>query len=60
MEGLQPIAMQNSAGGTEATEVTSLLCGVDATENVEIIAAGRSLLHNQTDTNSVSCEGLKT
>jgi hypothetical protein len=32
-----PIATLNSAGGTEATEVTSLSCGVDAAKNDEII-----------------------
>lgn len=41
-----PIAMQKSAGGMEATEVTSLPCGADAPENDEIIAAS-SALHNQ-------------
>ncbi|MGC2571397.1 MAG: hypothetical protein WA364_07790, partial [Candidatus Nitrosopolaris sp.] len=32
-----PVATQNSAGGTEATDVTSLSCGVDAAKNDEII-----------------------
>lgn len=45
-----PIAMQKSAGGMEATEVTSLPCGVDAPENHEIDAASSVSLLNQEDT----------
>jgi hypothetical protein len=45
-----PIAMQKSAGGMEATEVTSLPCGVDAPENHEIDAASSVSLPNQEDT----------
>jgi hypothetical protein len=55
-----PITLQNSAGGMEATEVTSLSSGVDAAENDNIIAASsRSSLHNHVDTNSVSAEDPK-
>jgi hypothetical protein len=54
-----PIAMQNSAGGMEATEVTSLSSGVDAAKNNTTIAASGVSLHNQVDTNSVSAEGPK-
>jgi hypothetical protein len=45
-----PIALQNSAGGMEATEVTSLPCGANAPENDEIIAASTVSLDNQEDT----------
>ena len=45
-----PIALQNSAGGMEATEVTSLPCRVDAAENHEINAASSASLDNQEDT----------
>jgi hypothetical protein len=51
--------MQNSAGGMEATEVTSLSSGVNAAENDEIIAASSVSLHNQVDTNSVNAEDSK-
>ncbi|MGC2571991.1 MAG: hypothetical protein WA364_10815 [Candidatus Nitrosopolaris sp.] len=50
-----PIVMQNSAGGMEATEVTSLRCGVDTAKNDEIIAAS-SALHNQLDIGDEGCE----
>lgn len=55
-----PIATQDSAGGTEATEVTSLPCGVDTAKDDDIIAASSgSSLHNQVYTDSVSGGDLK-
>jgi hypothetical protein len=51
-----PIALQNSAGGMEATEVTSLPCGVDTSKNDEIIAASTAL-QNQLD---IGDEGIET
>jgi hypothetical protein len=45
-----PIALQNSTGGMEATEVTSLPFGADAPENDEIITASTVSLDNQEDT----------
>jgi hypothetical protein len=56
MRKLMAIAMQNSAGGMEATEVTSLSSGVNAAENDEIIAAS-SALQNQLD---IGAEGIET
>jgi hypothetical protein len=50
-----PIELQNSAGGMEATEVTSLPCGADAPENDEIIAASTVSLDNQEDTKQRLC-----
>ena len=54
-----PIAMQNSAGGMEATEVTSLSSVVDAAENDTTIAASSASVQNQLDTSSVSAEDPK-
>ena len=54
-----PIPMQNPAGGMEATEVTSLPCGVDTAKDDDIIASSRSSLHNQVYTDSVSGGDLK-
>jgi hypothetical protein len=55
-----PIPMQNSAGGMDATEVTSLPCGVDTAKDDDIIAASSgSSLHNQVYTDSVSGGDLK-
>jgi hypothetical protein len=51
--------MQNPAGGMEATEVTSLPCGVDTAKDDDIIASSRSSLHNQVYTDSVSGGDLK-
>jgi hypothetical protein len=41
-----PITLQNSAGGTEATEVTSLPCGADAPEDDGIITVPTLSLDN--------------
>jgi hypothetical protein len=50
-----PIAMKNPAGGMDATEVTSVSCGVDTAKNDGIIVASDH--NNQLD---IGAEGFKT